>query len=503
MNFKLKNIIIGFAAASSFLFSSCSRKDTVDLIPEFNYDAITNPSSMDQVAQVLLGAYAGFRSNDYYRTVNTSGPWSVLPDMMADDLAETTENLPQDRAMTDWNYFPGTDRIQPLFNAAYVIIARTNIVLRDVDKFTTGLNTKLANRVKGQALAIRAHCHFDLLRYFGTSFDRNSTTDLALPYVTEFNFSASAKPARANNKDYYDKILADLASAATLLADIDRPINGSGNSRAFMDLAAIQAIQARVNLYAGQWAAAITAASAAITARPLVTIANAADYRGMYNETSAGEIIWNVQFDAGQGGPGGSLYFKPGNRNSFRPADAIANLSGTSGLIRNSDIRYAAFFEAVNNSGNVPRLTIKKYNGKGSQSDLVCNFPVYRTGEMYLIRAEAYAKSSQEALAMADLNFLRRNRINGYADEALTGATLLTAIADERRRELVAEGHRFFDLKRLGSSVRNINRGPNCGNNAIQPAGKCILAGTAREWSLPIPLNEMNTNPNMVQNPNY
>jgi starch-binding outer membrane protein, SusD/RagB family len=502
----MKNIItkaIAGLIVAAVTISSCGKKDTVELLPEFNYDAINNPSSMAQVEEVLLGAYSGFRSNDYYRTFNTSGPWSVLPDMMAEDLQETTENLPQDRSMTDWNYFPSTDRIKNTFDAPYVVIARANLVLRDVDKFTTSLNQKLANRVKGQALAIRAHAHFDLFRYWAVTYDRNSTSDLALPYMTEFKFSSEVKPARTNNKDYYDKIFGDLNNAAALLADVDRPVNGSGNSRGFIDLAAVKAMQARINLYAGQYAAAITAATDAINARPLVTIGNPSQYAGMFNETAAGEIIWNVQFDAGQGGPGGSLYYAIGNRNAFRPTDVITNIGGTSGLIRNNDMRYNAFFQVVNSSGGTPRVTIKKHNGKGSLTDNVCNFTVFRTGEMYLIRAEAYAKSGQEPLAMADLNFLRRNRITGYSDESLTGAALLTAIADERRRELVAEGHRFFDLKRLGTAARSITRVPGCGNPSIYPSGKCNLAGNAREWALPIPLNEISVNPSMVQNPNY
>lgn len=498
----LKHTFAGILA-TALVLGSCTRSEVVDLKPETFFDAITNPSNIEQVEQVLLGAYAGFRSNDYYRTINASGPWSVLPDMMADDLAETAENLPQDRVMTDWNYFPTTDRIQFAFSTPYQIIARANIVLRDIDKFTTTLNQKRANRLKGQALAIRAHCHFDLMRYFAPSFDRSSTSDLAVPYVTEFNFSSSAKPARLNNKDFYDRLFADLNQAATLLADVDRPVNSGGLTRPFMDLTVVRAIQARINLYAGQWNDAISAATAAINAVPLVTLANASQFSGMYNETALGEIIWNVQFDAGQGGPGGSLYFPQGNRNSFRPSDQIANTSGTAGLIRNTDIRFNAFFAVINNSSSVARVTIRKYNGKGSQTDLVCNFPVYRTGEMYLIRAEAYARSGQEGLAMNDLNFIRRNRINGYTDESLTGTALTTAIADERRRELVAEGHRFFDLKRRGAANRSINRGPNCGNPAIQPAGKCTLAGSAREWTLPIPFNEMNTNSNMVQNSGY
>ncbi len=64
--------------------------------------------------------------------------------------------------------------------APYGVVANANIVLRDIDKFTRADNQLLANRLKGQAYAMRAMAHFDLMRYFAAKYDRNSTTDLAL-----------------------------------------------------------------------------------------------------------------------------------------------------------------------------------------------------------------------------------------------------------------------------------------------------------------------------------
>jgi len=129
------------------------------------------------------------------------------------------------------------------------------------------------------------------------------------------------------------------------------------------------------------------------------------------------------------------------------------------------------------------------------------NFPAFRTGEMYLIRAEARARSTQEGPALDDLNALRAARINGYTPvTGVTGALLLEAIANERRRELVGEGHRFFDLKR---TTRIITRGSTCGNQAISPTGDCQLNPTDREWTLPIPETVRNANENAQQNPDY
>jgi hypothetical protein len=297
-------------------------------------------------------------------------------------------------------------------------------------------------------------------------------------------------------------MFADLAEAATLLADVDKTINPtSALSRPFMDLTTVYAIQARANLYAGQWADAITASTKAINLRPLVNgVTNPTAFKGMYNQTSAGEIIWNVQFESGQGGPTYLVFFATNNppRSYFRPALEVATADGISGLIRSDDVRYSAYFTPLNDNFSTG-LALTKYRGKGTLSDANANFIAFRTGEMYLIRAEARARSGQDLLALEDLNTLRANRITGYVPVVLTGTALINAIADERRAEMFGEGHRFFDLKR---TTRRVVRGSTCGTTA-SPTADCILEPTDREWNLPIPETVFRANPNQVQNPGY
>jgi hypothetical protein len=103
-------------------------------------------------------------------------------------------------------------------------------------------------------------------------------------------------------------------------------------------------------------------------------------------------------------------------------------------------------------------------------------------------------------MAMRDLNTVRTARISGYVNEDLTGATLVNAIADERRREFVGEGHRFFDLKR---TTRTLRRGSTCGIPSQSPIDKCSLTPTSREWTFPITETLTNANPNLVQNPSW
>lgn len=80
-----------------------------------------------------------------------------------------------------------------------------------------------------------------------------------------------------------------------------------------------------------------------------------------------------------------------------------------------------------------------------------------RTGEAYLMMAEAYARRSNPDLptALNYLNTLRRNRIDHYTDLTSTDLSTVDAVVkfvfDERRRELCFEElHRWWDLRRMG-----------------------------------------------------
>lgn len=496
----IKNTIVAFAAFT--LVQGCSKKEVIELTPEFSLDALNNPSSMKQVEEVLTGAYGSLRANDYYGSGSGTGAgWALMPDVLSDNLYEvTTETLANSRAMADWIYNSSTGQVGSLYSAPYSTIAHANIILRDIDKFTNANNQGQSNRIKGQAYALRALAHFDLFRYFTVKYDRSSTADLAMPYIKDFTVSTSLKPVRNNNKDFYDNIFADLNQAITLLGNVDQAVNpASSLTRPFIDRNAAYALLARVNLYAGNWAEAATAATNALNGRPLATTQSA--FTGMYKQTDRGELIWNIQFEAGQASPTFLVFFATSNRSYFRPVPEIATLTGTSGLIQNNDLRYQAYFTNVPSASGVQGLAVTKYRGKGTLTDGNANFPVFRSGEMYLIRAEANARlgGANEVAALADLNALRTARISGYIPEVLTGTALISAIADERRREMFGEGHRFFDLKR---TTRVIQRGSVCGTS-ISAAGNCVLAATAREWALPIPESVLGANKNLVQNPGY
>jgi hypothetical protein len=243
---------------------------------------------------------------------------------------------------------------------------------------------------------------------------------------------------------------------------------------------------ARVYLYAKKWDSAAKYATFVINARRLAT---ATEFPTIWQDASTREVIWSIDYQAGNAALIREIYRPVGNtptRDEFSwlPTNAVV------GLFENNDVRRTTYF--TSRAGNVvPNKYFAKQTSVGNP-DGVVNFKVFRTAEMYLIRAEALAMLSQPVAALADLNALRTAR--GASTGAETGAGLLAAIQTERRKELFIEGHRFFDLKR---TVRVVDRTP-AGCTSF-----CSLPSSSRAWALPVPQTEIIANPNMQQNPGY
>jgi hypothetical protein len=473
--------ILVFALALG-LFTSC--KKVLDIDPEYALDK-TELNSIEDYEFALTGAYRGFLSASYYGAANaTSNAFVCLPDMLSDNLNESSESLGNERVFSRWAYAEDENQIENTWIAGYRIVTRANIVENNILQFATE-NQGAVNRIRAQALAIRALAHFDMLRYWAEEYDRNSTKP-GIPYITVFDYEQ--KPARGTIKETYDHIEQDLKEARSLMNSMDRAINPSG-TRAYIDAVAIHAILARMYLYSNQLDSAIKYSGLVIASRPL---APRLVFPDIWTDASVAEVAWSCIFETGQGTPGGNVYFPVApagsGRSEYRPNPTLVNSYDFT-----NDIRYSSYFQEI-----AGRLVLSKYLAKAAQlskPDGVVNFKAFRTGEMYLIRAEAYARKggANEALGLADLNTLRAARIDGYVPVALTGTALMSAIALERRKELVCEGHRFFDLKR---TTRTVNR-TDC-------SSFCTLLPNNRAWNWPIPQPEIDANPAILpQNPGY
>ena len=144
---------------------------------------------------------------------------------------------------------------------------------------------------------------------------------------------------------------------------------------------------------------------------------------------------------------------------------------------------------------------VNKYQPQREENIEDANIPLIRLSEAYLNAAEAAVKENDNDAAVKYLDPIVK-RAN--PDNTVVGQTItLERVLNERRKELVAEGHRMYDVIRNGLTVeRKDVKDSNLSKT------KHDTKYMTYDWNfymivLPIPKKEMDANPNMEQNPEY
>src|SRR5439155_19253727 len=123
---------------------------------------------------------------------------------------------------------------------------------------------------EGQARALRAFMHFEIFRWWAVDYDRAST-NLGIAYVD--NFDVEQMPSRLTVKGSYDKMEADFKTAKSRWSNTDKAIQSvtgtAGSSRPYIDSLVVDAMLARMYLYAKQWDSAAKYATYVINTRRL------------------------------------------------------------------------------------------------------------------------------------------------------------------------------------------------------------------------------------------
>ncbi|TAE35105.1 MAG: RagB/SusD family nutrient uptake outer membrane protein [Sphingobacteriales bacterium] len=466
------------------VITALSCKKQLELTPE---DTVIELTNFKAINNALIGCYAGFKADGYYNNPASSGSgsgWSALPDLMGDDMVETMQSLGNWRVAGEMKYKSDNGIVLDVFGSAYEVISRANNILQVIDPYIQdNLTKEKAQIIKAQLLAIRAHAHFDLLRYFAVDFGRNST-NLGIPYVTKFNpvNPLANLPPRNTVKENYDAIFSDYNASLTLFreaGDVDEnPI------RNYIDSTVVHAMLARVNYYTSNWAEAAKQAEIVLENNGL---ANESQFLAMYSadgeKNPPTELVWAIPSDNALT-PGAGIN---GRSPAFRVTESLyQKMNNLGGVYMDASI----INSSAANSVGFRRRRLQKYAS-------IKSFKVFRAGEMVLIKAEAEQKLGNNVAALATLNELRTKR--GLDEGTETGSALLDAILLLRRIELIGEGHRWFDLKR---TTRNIVRG-ECGTAQFSLSTTCTIDPSSKAWVFPIPFNDKLVNPNLVQNPGY
>ena len=415
----------------------------------------------------LIGLYNTLQSRDYY-----GGNYQLIADLYSDiGVDGGFDNVALDE-ISSLYVTPSNIIIENTWLSIYNTIATANAIIARVDDVSDpDFTTEEKAHIRGQALAIRALAHFDLLRMFGEHSDLNS--NFGIPVVTTVQ-TANDVVARSSVQDTYDAILNDLDEAsAAILAD-DR-------TKSFINTMSVEALRARVLLHAGRSEDAAAAASLVIDDGSY-SLLNQADFKAIYtspylSDESIFELTFNVQ-----------------NRSAFNAATFsrtnalrtevlfLAESSMAEFFNSRPDDARASLIDFVNNDESIiPDGRTLKYRGEETRDNPAF---IIRLAEVYLIRAEALGLAGG---GLEDLNLIRINRgmspfvESDFADES----AFLNSVLDERKAELNFEGTRMFDLARTGKVTETL------GIESYQAI-------------FPVPLREIiATDGVIVQNPGY
>lgn len=367
------------------------------------------------------------------------------------------------RNLYSWNKKIWRTESSAHWSVYFRIIEYANVVLEGLEKISNSEYDY--NNVKGQALFHRAMAYYNLSQLFCKAYSPSSDGNLGLPIRLDADVNNNVQ--RSNLTETYRQILKDAEAASLLLPHmqpyLQRPVS-----------AAAMALMAKTYLNMADYKNAELYAGKCIVLRPQLLD---------FNNNTIANINTTYRFPAYAKGIPEVLFYAESSQYS-----QISAITSSTGIVApelytaysNSDLRKSIFYAI---SGNEVKF-------RGTYTGRIANFCGIATNEVYLIRAECYARLGQIQAAMATLNSLLINRYQAGTFIPLTALNpeeALNIVLQERRKELPFVANiRWEDLKRLNKETefkKTITR-------VINGANYELIPGDPR-YVLPIPTDEI------------
>ena len=453
----MKRILTYFAAMSLLIMTSCDAWLNVKPYDKMSEDELL--STEEGFIKLLNGIYIELNSDMLY-----GGALSVeMIEMMGGAYVIGTDNAVWGNYADLASYKYGTEywraRMSETWNKAYSLILNCNMLLENLESTDvrfTGDNFKV---IKGEALALRAMLHFDMLRLFGPVYSRHPELE-SIPYYERYSVTPNdILPA----SEVAAEITDDLLNARILLANdpiktrgtmMDAPADGSSTLMYYRPLRlnyyAVTALLARSGLYFGDKEAAFEYSTEIIadaaTVFPFVDRSLVSGSPDDPDRIFSSEVIFALSHS--QRNRLFKNYFDPSRIPNYvlrMDNDLMSNIVYGGGALtggNQDDYRYR-----VNWVSTGANRYFYKYSDMVDTGNIRNTMiPMIRLGEMYLIAAES--RSDDIGAGVVYVNQLRSNR-------GVSGLQTLTAenLQYEYIRELYGEGQLFFMYKRMFTPV--------------------------------------------------
>lgn len=492
----MKKILIISAVVIGFSLNGCS---TLEEKPE----AFLVSEQFYQNEQQATAAVTGI-----YRKLYESGQslynslFQIGVEMATDDYeAGPRARNAHVRAISGLTHDPSNDRMEQLWKQSYDAINASNIAIEkialiDGSKIGETIRTRLINEAK----FLRALHYFNLVRWFGgVPIILRETTSL-----TPENLYVE----KSSEEAVYNQIIADLKDAKALskasqygAADVGRATSGAAKS-----------LLAKVYLTKKDWPNAVIESKDVIDNEGYDLFEDFADVFAV-GKKNGKEHIFSAQFKGNAGYQGNSLASRsapadvPGINGDY--ADALHVQGGLYQSFSSTDTRRAVtFVTQITSPTNSQLYTLttpqfhKYYDESvvGNQGQSSKNLPIIRYAEVLLIYAEALNEANSGPGGSTSQAYWAIDKVRSRAhidklqdiSPSLNQVDFREAVFQERRKELVFEYQRWFDLARRGSEYYV---------NTLKAAGKTLAA--PRHIHFPTPQRELNLNPKLKQHPDW
>ena len=426
---KIKFLLI--SAAFAFGFASCG-DSYFDVEMDQNKESETAFTTALDVKNGMIGAYYALGSYYFY------GKNVVALGDMASDIAIASSSTGHFYYINSYLISDTNSELNEIWNYGYKIIDRTTRTINGAENVLEGdvleYDEYSIYSYISQCYALRALATFTLTNIFGLPYQAGQTNNqLGVILITDKPLTINDEVHRSSVEDCYAQILKDIELAKEYYVG-DFEMNGA--PQFYFNLGAIYALEARVNLFMGNYEAAKEAAQNAIDERDSNGV-TASSYAYMWTSNAISEED--------------ILTISKTNDDNLS-ANALNTLYGSyKGDI--TDFTYDIFSENDYRAAILDNYAYKYCGLPTAQA--VSNIPVFRVSEMYLIIAECEANLNNldEAKDALFYTAQRDADITSTDDLPSTKEEIISFINDERVRELYLEGHRWFDARRQGLKI--------------------------------------------------
>lgn len=439
MKMKVRNIFILVAV---LLFSSCNKWLDVDLIDKVEEEKLF--STPQGFQEALAGVYSKMSSASLYGQKLTMEDIDLLGQYYSyDGVASTYEKLKN----YDYEDSGSQSRILGIWRNLYEAISGVNNIISWAEKNEQVLNNEQKDLILGEAYALRAFLHFDLIRLFAPDVKLNPKAN-GIPYNLEFGVSL---PPVYSVEESLQLVVDDLKLAEDLLSN--DPItqvlpyelknkNDADKFVARMNLYGVKALIARVSLLRGDKINAIAYAKEVVESNKFRLL----EFESIDKSDKEADILFSDEHIFSLRSRDLSTYTvalhypeitSSSTRFAYLPFANINTLYESN----NDDIRYIKWFSTVN--GDFVKFNVD------NQETFFPKMPLIKLSEMYLILAECYLEESEE-LALSYINTLRDHRVRNNSHWSFLTMEYIT---QEFKREFIGEGQLWYMYKRLNTGI--------------------------------------------------